>query len=225
MKLHCTDCHLPLVEQNIQLDIAKCGNCHSTFFVSQLMADGCFTTNIKRHAIPKRIRFVENSNGFEISYSNRNWGAVVCLPFLLGFGALTSVLTYMSISAGDFQPGLYLIDLIFLVITALVSYFFLQCSLGWERFAVAEEQGVFEFGFGPVSWVRKFPWSSVIAIQNSFCRIDEFKQSRRTRESTIKIQAETTLSMASFLTPYTADFVANLVREMKFNRTFTKKHR
>jgi len=210
-KTLCPKCHseIPLEDVNVATDIALCRRCSQTWSFAELVDDER-TGNFNLKSPPRGTWFRENPpTGFEVGVSTRSGLAFFLVPFMCIWSGFSLGGIYGSqIAKGQFNPGMSLFGIPFLIGTLFLGGTAAMAICGKVTVSVDRDNGVIFTGVGPIGWRRRFNWRKVSAIRRT-----EKSGSRGSVSQQITFEGERQFNFASGVKDERLNFMLAALRK------------
>ncbi|MBI1248983.1 hypothetical protein GC197_14215 [bacterium] len=197
MKLKCPNCHvfLPTRQMNVEKDVVICHDCDEAFSISELL--GIDSSKVTRNAgwasdadssldidnPPSGVRYDNNGMGWRIASTTRNIGAFFLVPFLVVWSGFSLGGIYgTQIAEGKFELMQSLFGIPFVLGTLVLGTIAMLCVCGRtviRRDEMDHDAGSIFLGVGPIGWTRRFRWSEITDIDESFSSRGERQHSKQ----------------------------------------------
>jgi len=157
---------MPSSQLNVENDVAVCSECDEVFAISELVAAGQDTGDFDLSDAPRGAWFSESFTGWTIGATTRSPAALLVVPFTCVWSGLSIFMLYGSqVVAGEFDLGMSLFGIPFLLATVLLCSIATMCICGKVTVTVDQGAGRVFAGVGAIGWVRRFDWEAVTRIE------------------------------------------------------------
>lgn len=198
MKITCPHCGavIPADRVNVQTDVAACPTCEEVFSVSDIVAGGGDSDGTVLDKPPSGAWFENVGFGWRIGATTRSAGAFFLVPFMCVWSGFSLGGIYgRQIVKGEFNLGMSLFGIPFVLGTIVLGSMAAMMVCGKVVVWTDDDAGRIFIGIGPFGYVRRFSWSSIDRIEESWTR---WQRNGRQNE-VISLVGETKLSFGSLL--------------------------
>jgi hypothetical protein len=178
MKVTCPTCQQPIdADQiNVATDVAFCRRCDEAFSLAALVAAGEVDDG-ELGEPPKGCWFRSDFNEWEAGATTRSYGAWFLVPFVCIWSGGTLGGIYGSqIINGEFDPGLSLFGIPFVLGMLLFSWFAVMTVCGKALLRVRDDQAMTFVGVGSIGWRRRFEWSQITRVGEAVASVNDSGQ-------------------------------------------------
>lgn len=193
MKIHCPNCEspIPAAQMNVPADVAVCQRCDEAFSISRIVRGeaedpvvlGGVADDFDLHQPPRGASFDQQGMGWQLTATLRSGLAFFLVPFMaIWSGGSIGGIYGSQIAKGEFDLALSLFGIPFLLGTIILGSATLMSLLGKIAFSADEmdqDRGRIFVGCGPFGWTRRFRWSEVEAIEESYSSMNSNNQRYR----------------------------------------------
>jgi hypothetical protein len=169
MKLRCPVCHAPIegAAVNVTKDVAFCAACQQAWACSDLLRrDEAASLNLIDP--PGGIEFERRPNGFSLSATTRSAAAFIMVPFVMVWsGGSLGGIYGSQIAKGQFDPGMSLFGLPFLIGSVMLVTATLMAIAGRVRLRVEGDRGEVHVGVAGIGQTRRFSWPLVRRVETA----------------------------------------------------------
>ncbi len=171
MKISCPSCEslIPSSNLNVATDVAFCETCNEAFAISSLVASGSSLADFDINQPPRGAWFEDLGTGWRIGATTRSPSAFFLVPFMCVWSGFSLGGIYgTQIVKGEFNLMMSLFGIPFVLGTLLFGTIAVMSVCGKLVISTDRDQGSVFTGVGPIGWTRRFDWTSISGVEESY---------------------------------------------------------
>ena len=171
MKIVCPACGEPVLPANwnVATDVAICAKCAEAFSISEELEASPSPLGFDIQSPPRGAWYEDTFTGWRAGATTRSALALFLVPFMCVWPGFSLGGIYgMQIAKGEFDLGLSLFGIPFLLGTLLFGSFAVMSICGKLVIAVDGSEGRVFTGVGPLGWSRRFDWTTITAVDEVY---------------------------------------------------------
>jgi hypothetical protein len=204
---------LPLDDVNVASDVALCRPCGSAFKVGELIQYAA-APMVDPDRPPRGAWYEETFDGFRAGATTRSCIALFLVPFMCVWsGGSLGGIYGSQIARGQFNPGMSLFGIPFLLGTIFLGGFALMTLCGRHVVSVEGDEGIVFTGVGPVGMRKRFAWSEVTGVEE-----DVHSGGRGGPSRSIRLNGVNPITFGSLLSEPRRQFLLAMLRRKLIER-------
>jgi hypothetical protein len=197
---------------NVARDFALCRSCERTFSFADAIAAGSSEEFLENPPLGAWYR--ETRDGFAAGASTRSPIAFFLVPFLCVWSGISLGGIYgTQIRSGHFKLIESLFGIPFLLGTVILGGMTLMTICGHVMIHIVGDEGMVFGGIGPIGWRRRFSWSGVRGVSESWT-----SHYSRGRRPTIRITGAKPFTFGSLLNEARREYLIAVLRRELLRR-------
>ncbi len=204
MEVVCRSCERKINSENINVakDTAYCSACENIMVLSEVVSTPS-NTNSTPGSSEAGVKIIDQSYNWSIEA--RHLGLLALFSFIVTAswtGTLLSVINFMKTAKVEFDLGLSLFGMPFLIVNIFMVAFTLMNIFGRTVISNKDGEALIFVGIGKIGWYRRFEWRSIERVSVIVRENSEY----------ISLEGSSLLNFGGSLSHKKLHFITNFLR-------------